>query len=43
MVFGYNADFERAWTTNQATIKTIAESFVSAIIDEREDVRLRLS
>lgn len=39
MVFGYNADFEISSTTNQISIKAIAESFISAIIDEREDVR----
>ena len=37
MVYGYNADFERTWASNQASIKSLAESFISAIIDERED------
>jgi hypothetical protein len=36
MVYGYNADFERSWTANQASIKTIAESMASALTDERE-------
>ena len=37
MVYGYNADFERAWGSNKASIKTVADSFVLDMIDDRED------
>ncbi|MCJ1243422.1 hypothetical protein MMC30_000619 [Trapelia coarctata] len=37
MVFGYNGDFERGLDSNRAGLKSIAEAFINALIDERED------
>jgi hypothetical protein len=36
MMYGYNADFERALVENKTTIKAIAQSLVSRLIVKRE-------
>jgi hypothetical protein len=35
MVYGYNADFERALVSNETDIKTIAGMLVSRLINKR--------
>lgn len=35
MVYGYHADFERAMVDNKITIKAIAQTLVSRLIDAR--------
>ena len=36
MLYGYNADVATALTDNQASIKSIASSFLSELMDDRE-------